>query len=96
MRRAARVDANQSAIIKACEAEGATVEILGLPVDLLVGAGGRWGLLEVKSSEAEARRKTDTRRRQLEFAERHPHGGPIGTVWDEEGARRFVRVLRGG
>ena len=95
MRRAARVDANQSAIIEALRSAGAGVEVLGLPLDLLVSAGGRWGILEVKASEAASRVKTDTRARQLAFAERHPNGGPIGTVWDIEGAIRFLNCLRG-
>jgi hypothetical protein len=59
-----------------------------------VSAGGRWGILELKSSASEERRKTPTRKRQLAFAERHPNGGPIGTVHDIEGALAFVRMLR--
>lgn len=94
MRRAARVDANQGVIIEALQGVGASVEVLGQPLDLLIGAGGRWGILEVKASASEERRKTDTRKRQLAFAERHPRGGPIGTVHDIEGALTFVRMLR--
>ena len=37
MRRAARVDANQDAVVSALRAAGAYVWIIGLPVDLLVG-----------------------------------------------------------
>jgi hypothetical protein len=48
MRRAARVDANQDAIVSALRAAGATVEIIGKPVDLLVGIHGRNFLLECK------------------------------------------------
>lgn len=94
-RYAARVDGNQSDIIKWMEDEGATVEIIRRPVDLLVACGGRWGFCEVKANPGQANAKTKTRQRQLAFAEKHPHGGPVGTVWDEEGARRFVRILRG-
>ena len=95
MRRAARVDANQQTIIEALRAAGAGVEVLGLPLDLLVSAGGRFGILEVKRNEAASRAKTATRARQIAFAERHPHGGPIGTVWDVSGALTFLRCLRG-
>jgi hypothetical protein len=95
MRRAARVDANQRQIIAALEAAGASVEVLGLPLDLLVGAGGRWMLMEVKATEYESRRPSDTRKRQREFAERHPNGGPVATVWDVEGALRALATLRG-
>jgi hypothetical protein len=96
MRRAARVDSNQPAIVAALQAAGAGVEVLGRPLDLLVSAGGRWMLVEVKASEAESRRKSKTRAGQLAFAERHPHGGPIATVWDVEGAIRALAVLRSG
>jgi hypothetical protein len=94
-RYAAKVDGNQAAIIKALEAAGAGVEVLRKPLDLLVSAGGRWGILEIKASEYESRRPSKTRKGQLEFALRHPNGGPVGTVWDVEGALRWLAVLRG-
>ena len=49
MRRAARVDSTQAAIVAALQAAGASVWIIGLPVDLLVGYQGRIGLMECKS-----------------------------------------------
>ena len=94
-RHARKVDSNQGDIIDALEAAGAGVEVLGRPLDLLVSAGNRWALLEVKASEYESRRPSKTRKGQLSFADRHPHGGPIGTVWDVEGALRFLAALRG-
>lgn len=48
MRYAARVDANQQAIVKALRDAGAFVWIIGLPVDLLVGFEGQTFLVEVK------------------------------------------------
>jgi hypothetical protein len=48
MRRAARVDANQTAVISALRAAGAYVWIIGLPVDLLVGYKGHTFLVEIK------------------------------------------------
>lgn len=93
-RYALRVDTNQAMIIRAIQAAGASVEVIGRPLDLLVAAGGIWALVEVKASEAEARRKSQTRRRQLEFAERHPNGGPVATIWDAEGAIRLVQTMR--
>jgi len=48
IRRAARVDANQTAVISALRAAGAYVWIIGLPVDLLVGYKGHSFLVEVK------------------------------------------------
>jgi hypothetical protein len=48
IRRAARVDANQSEIVSALRAAGAYVWIIGLPVDLLVGYNNHTFLVEVK------------------------------------------------
>jgi hypothetical protein len=53
MRRAAKIDANQTAIVDALRAAGATVQSLatvggGVP-DLLVGVRGKTYLLEVKT-----------------------------------------------
>jgi hypothetical protein len=50
MRHAARVDANQQAIVAALRAAGAYVWIIGLPVDLLVGYKGHTFLMEVKTT----------------------------------------------
>ncbi len=50
-RRAARVDANQAEIVSALEAIGATVYVIGLPLDLLVGYRGKNFLLEVKDGK---------------------------------------------
>ena len=49
IRRAARIDANQTAVISALRAAGAYVWIIGLPVDLLVGYKGHSFLVEVKN-----------------------------------------------
>jgi hypothetical protein len=49
MRRAARVDSNEKAIVAALRAAGAYVWIIGLPVDLLVGYGSKTFLMEIKS-----------------------------------------------
>lgn len=93
MRHAARVDANQAAIVAALEAAGATVEVIGQPLDLLVAFRRQFAFVEVKSSRAEANRKTKTRQRQLDFEKRHPNGGPVFTVWDVEGALGALRMM---
>lgn len=49
IRRAARIDANQTAVVSALRAAGAYVWIIGLPVDLLVGYKGHTFLVEVKN-----------------------------------------------
>lgn len=48
IRRAAKIDANQPEIVQALRDAGASVWIIGLPVDLLVGYKGRNFLMEVK------------------------------------------------
>ncbi len=93
MRRDAKVDSTQSAIVAALRAAGAGVEVVGIPLDLLVSGGGRWMWMEVKSSEYETRRPSKTRKAQMAFAERHPNGGPIATVWTIEQALRAYAVL---
>jgi len=50
MRRAARVDSNQADICAALRTAGATVWIIGLPVDLLVGYKGHTFLMEIKTT----------------------------------------------
>jgi hypothetical protein len=50
MRRAARVDENQAAIVQALRDAGAYVWIIGLPVDLLVGYQNHTFLVEVKTT----------------------------------------------
>ena len=52
MRRAARRDTAEPAIVEALQAVGAHVERLHRPVDLLVHFCGRWMLLEVKTPKA--------------------------------------------
>ena len=49
MRHAARVDANQQAIVAALRAAGAYVWIISLPVDLLVGYKNWTFLMEIKT-----------------------------------------------
>ena len=48
MRRAARVDVNQAAIVDALRKVGAHVEVIGKPVDLLVCFRGQTSLMECK------------------------------------------------
>ena len=95
MRRAARVDANQQAIVEALRAAGAYVFIIGLPVDLLVGFLGRTMLVEVKTltgkREPRAKGYTDLQRDFLASWT----GGPVATVTDVESALRALETLTG-
>lgn len=51
MRRAAKVDASQAAIVKALRAIGCSVHYIKEPVDLVVALKGRNVLLEVKNPD---------------------------------------------
>lgn len=51
MRRAARTDANQAAIVSALRSVSVQVEVIKLPLDLLVCHRGETALMEVKTDE---------------------------------------------
>jgi hypothetical protein len=53
MRRAARVDTNQPDIVRALQKIGCDVEVIGRPVDLLVGYRAKNFLIEVKNPNGE-------------------------------------------
>lgn len=93
MRRAAKVDANQAAIVKALRAIGATVQPLhavgsGCP-DLLCGFQGRNVLIEVKDGDKypSARKLTAD---QVEW-----HGGWKGQVAVVEDVDAAIAVVTG-
>ena len=95
MRRAAKIDANQTAVVSALRAAGATVQSLaavgaGVP-DLLVGFQGKTILIEVKDGA-----KVPSERRltpdQLVWHGRG-RGGALSTVDGPEAALRVLGVL---
>jgi hypothetical protein len=87
MRRAARVDANQEAIVSALRAAGAYVWIVGLPVDLLVGFKGHTYLVEVKTNSK--KRFTNL---QSDFF-MNWKGGTLARVDNPESALRMLKVI---
>ena len=91
MRHALRVDANQKQVVSALEAAGATVEVIGKPVDLLVGFRGRFFLMEVKDGAKfkSAQKKTALQERIFKKYE----GCPISLVDGPEAALRALRVF---
>ena len=95
MRRDARTDANQNAIVAAFKAAGASVWVIGLPVDLLVGVGGRTALVEVKTMVGTKSPKPAPYTNLQKSFMRHWLGGPVGTITDVEGAINLVRAMRG-
>jgi hypothetical protein len=77
MRRAAKTDANQTAIVGRLRACGVFVEVIGKPVDLLVWHRGVPSLMEVKNRDG----KNQLTKEQVEFIARYP--GDVHIVHDE-------------
>lgn len=95
MRRAARVDETQAAIVSAMRAMGAVVWIIGLPVDLVCGYRGHTVLVEVKKLAGKRDPKpTKYTQLQLDFLATWK-GGPVATVCDVDGAIRLLKSLEG-
>src|SRR6188768_1866924 len=84
MRRAAKVDANQSAIVDALRRIGVQVEPIGKPVDLLVCHRGVTSLMEVKNPDG----KDTLTKDQVEFMARWP--GAVFVVRSVDDAMRAV------
>ena len=88
MRYAARIDANQTQIVSALRAAGASVWIIGLPVDLLVGYKGHTFLVEVKTNAK--KRLTGL---QADFFENWG-GGTLCRIDSPEAALRMIGVIK--
>jgi hypothetical protein len=88
VRHAARVDANQQAIVAALRAAGAYVWIIGLPVDLLVGYNGKSFLMEIKTTSK--KRLTGL---QTDFFEKWA-GGTLCRVDSPEAALEMIGVAK--
>lgn len=87
MRRAARVDANQEAVVSALRAAGASVWIISLPVDLLVGFRNHTFLMEIKDGP----KKRLTALQEDFFS--NWFGGTLCRVDGPEAALRAIGVL---
>jgi len=96
MRRAAKVDANQTEIVAALRSLGATVQSLatvghGCP-DLLVGFRGQTLLMEVKDGKKPpSERKLNDDQLRWHGAWR---GGPLAVIDSVDAALRVIRVLK--
>ena len=88
MRYAARVDANQDQIVSALRAAGASVWIIGLPVDLLVGFRGHTFLMEVKDGSKKRLTKL-----QADFFESWT-GSTLCRVDGPEAALRMIGAVK--
>ena len=87
IRRAARIDANQTAVVSVLRAAGAYVWIIGLPVDLLVGYKGHTFLVEVKNGP----RKRLTALQEDFF--NNWSGSSLARIDGPEAALRMIGVL---
>ena len=88
IRRAARIDANQTAVVSALRAAGAYVWIIGLPVDLLVGYKGHTFLVEVKNGP----RKRLTALQEDFF--NNWYGSSLARINGPEAALRMIGVIK--
>ena len=88
MRRAARVDATQEAIVSALRAAGAYVWVIGLPVDLLVGYKGHTFCVEVTSGPSKRLTKL-----QADFFENWS-GSTLARIDCPEAALRMIGVVK--
>lgn len=84
MRRAAKVDHTQKAVVDALRRCGVSVEIIGKPVDLLICHRGETALMEVKNRDG----KNQFTKDQVEFISRWP--GKVHVVHSVDDA---IRVL---
>jgi hypothetical protein len=82
MRRAARADGNQTAIVQALRAVGALPYYIKEPCDLIVGYRGKNTLLEIKNREGRLTKS------QVEFIATWP--GQIEVVYTVEEALKAV------
>lgn len=91
MRYAARSDANQSEIVAALRASGASVFVLKLPVDLLVGYAGKTALVEIKDPNSRYGRK-GLNQNQSAFLMGW-NGGTVALIDSVEAAQNLIRMM---
>ena len=89
---AARVDANQAQIISALKAAGASVLVIGLPVDLLVGHNNVTMLMEVKNPGSRYGKK-GANANQTVFMQTW-RGGAVALVDGPEAALRAIGCIK--
>jgi hypothetical protein len=91
MRYAARSDGNQSEIVAALRASGASVFVLKLPVDLLVGYAGKTALVEIKDLSSRYGRK-GLNQNQSAFLMGW-NGGTVALIDSVESAQNLIRMM---
>lgn len=91
MRHAARVDANQAEVVAYLRAQGASVYLVKLPVDLLVGFNGKTALVEVKNPNS-AYGKKGANPNQADWMASW-QGGTVALVDGIDAAARLLKVM---
>ena len=91
MRHASRVDGNQATIIAALRTSGASVFVLKLPVDLLVGYAGKTALVEIKDPNSRYGRK-GLNQNQSAFLMGW-NGGTVALIESVESAQNLIRMM---
>ncbi len=91
-RYAGRVDANQAQIVSALRAAGASVLVIGLPVDLLCGFNGVTMLIEVKNPDSRYGKK-GANENQTVFMQTW-RGGAVALVDGPEAALRAIGCIK--
>ena len=86
MRRAAKVDATQAAIVQALRSVGVQVEVIKQPVDLLLCHRGETSLMEVKNRDG----RDQLTKAQIEFIARWP-----GKIHIAHGPQEAVEMVLG-
>lgn len=89
MRHAARSDANQTQIVDAFRSAGASVYVIKLPVDIIVGYAGKTALVEIKTS---AGKYTELQRNFMAGWK----GGTVATIRDVGGALTLLGAMNRG
>ena len=90
-RYATRQDSNQGEIVEYLRKAGATVYILKVPVDILVGHNKQTALVEIKSLKTAYGRK-GMNANQKSFMGTWT-GGTVATINDIEGARTLLALM---
>tara|TARA_R110000868_G_scaffold402796_1_gene679465 strand:+ start:140 stop:415 length:276 start_codon:yes stop_codon:yes gene_type:complete len=89
--RAKKVDLNQGVIIQALRTAGASVLVIGQPVDLLVGHAGKTILMEIKNPQTSYGKK-GANPYQRTFMDSWA-GGPVALIDTPQAALRALGVL---
>lgn len=93
MRYAARTDANQAEIVGAMRKAGASVWVIGLPLDLLIGYAGKTALVEVKTLNGKRNPKPAKHTQLQKDFMLDWRGGTVATITDIDGALTLLKAM---